>query len=304
MSAWDREFAPPTLAALGEGARRAFGLPAVNIGIKGDESHTYGGHRSRAWIYESGDGADDYTVQLPLDQGGNADWLAALDITLGTPERMKLVTGRVIDALKRHDPRLAAVREVFGTLDGRNVAGWDAAHNRTTTADTSHLWHLHLTIYRSRAGDDHSGVLAVLTGEDDEDMTPEELFAAGITTPNWDKDPRIAKGAATETLQFGTAVGTIAQRSYQAKLASESSDHKLDQVLANQAADATRDATALAAIKALTVATGADPAPILDAIREQGEATRQAVIAQHEADRASEISALRAELDARQRAQA
>lgn len=164
MSAWSDEYAPPNLVTLGSQVRSAFGLAANAIGIKGDDSHDYGYHRSRRWINEAGQGGGDYSNQLVLDtSGGDSNWLAALDVSLD-PARMKQTTGRLINAMKAKDPRVAQVREVFGTLDGVSVAGWDAATGKPTSADSSHLWHLHISFYRSRANYDHSGVLQVLTG--------------------------------------------------------------------------------------------------------------------------------------------
>ncbi|GIG58749.1 hypothetical protein Lfu02_31210 [Longispora fulva] len=164
MSAWDSEFAPPRLAAFGEAVRAAFHLGPLAIGTKGDANHTYGYHRSRSWIMIDGDGDDDYSVQVPLDQGGDGNWISAIDISLDS-ERMAAVTGRLLEAVRAGDPRLAAVREFYGTVDGRTVVGWDTAYHRAVTADDSHLWHVHLSFYRSRADSDHADVLAVLTAE-------------------------------------------------------------------------------------------------------------------------------------------
>lgn len=164
MSAWDDEYTPPALRTLADSVRQYFGLPWAAIGLKGDESHTYGYHRSRRWIMEDGQGSDDYSVQLAKDQGGDANWICALDTSLD-PDRMHTTTARLMDALKAKDPRVASVREVFGTLDSRNVTGWDASDDSYTTADDSHLWHVHISLYRSMANNDHSGILSVIKGD-------------------------------------------------------------------------------------------------------------------------------------------
>ncbi|WP_412540806.1 hypothetical protein R8Z50_34310 [Longispora sp. K20-0274] len=165
MSAWDSESTPPGLAAFAEAVRAAFRLGEDDIRLKGDEEHTYGYHRSRNWIMVDGDGDDDYSVQHPLDQGGEGNWSAAVDISLA-PDRMTAVTGRLLAAARAADPRLAAVREFYGTVDGRTVTGWDSAYHRAVTADDTHLSHVHLSFYRSLAGADHADVLAVLTADD------------------------------------------------------------------------------------------------------------------------------------------
>lgn len=76
-------------------------------------------------------------------------------------------------------------------------------------------------------------------------------------------------------------------------------------VKAAEAADATRDATLLTAINAISGTGGPDAAPVVAAIREQGEATRALVTEQHQAEMAAlraerdaEVAALRAELAA------
>lgn len=164
MTAWDDEYTPANLRALADSVRQYFGLGWDAIGLKGDESHTYGYHRSRIWINQDGDGRDDYSNQLAKDLSGDGNWIAALDVSLN-PELMKTTTARLINALKARDSRMASVREVFGTLDGRNVTAWDAASNSYTTADDSHLWHVHMSFYRSMANNDHSGILNVIKGD-------------------------------------------------------------------------------------------------------------------------------------------
>lgn len=77
-------------------------------------------------------------------------------------------------------------------------------------------------------------------------------------------------------------------------------------VQANEAADATRDAATLAAVKALAAAGGVDAAPIVEAIKAEASATRALVEQRHQEEMtaqqrayAAELAGLRAELDAR-----
>jgi hypothetical protein len=177
MTAWSDEFAPPSLAALGQGVRAALGLTATAIGIKGDQFHLSGYHRSRRWILTdpaSEDGSGDYSVTHPLDQGGDQNWLAGLDITPKSVEQMIAVSMR-LDAAMRAD-LLPNVREFYGNTNGdRIVDGWDDLTHRAATSDDSHLWHVHISFYRSRAGNDHTDVLRVITGADlEEDMSFED----------------------------------------------------------------------------------------------------------------------------------
>jgi hypothetical protein len=155
------EHAPDAIRQLANQVIRA--VPgAVLSGIVGDASHTYGYHRSRNWILASGqDGSGDYSVQLAQDKKGDGDAAAALDVSL-PPDMMKAVTHRLIKAMRDNDGRVGAVREVFGTVDGKHVTGWDR-HNPDrpqddswTSSDDSHLWHVHLSFYRELATDAES----------------------------------------------------------------------------------------------------------------------------------------------------
>jgi hypothetical protein len=94
----------------------------------------------------------------------------ALDITLPL-SLMILLTGRLAAAVKARDPRLRGLREFFGTLDGsvvygRSHRGPDTAWYEST-ADSSHLWHLHLSVFTPFADDWDAldAVLSVLLGE-------------------------------------------------------------------------------------------------------------------------------------------
>lgn len=113
-------------------------------GILGDQAHTYGYHRARAVLP-----ADDYSVTLPADRLGN-DWAAsALDIKPAHPGGMVALTARLQHAVDRRDPRvIKVVREFYGTLNGRQVHGFDVDSLTAQVSDDSHLWHLHISFHR------------------------------------------------------------------------------------------------------------------------------------------------------------
>ncbi|HEX2905038.1 MAG TPA: hypothetical protein VHO01_16410, partial [Jatrophihabitans sp.] len=102
--------------------------------------------------------AGDYSRTYAPDLGGDGWAAAALDISL-SPELMRVVTGRLMTAMKNGDPRTKALREFFGTLDGNYVTGWDrhnpdvAWDDSYTASDDSHLWHIHLSFYRMYVND-------------------------------------------------------------------------------------------------------------------------------------------------------
>lgn len=147
-------------------------------GIVGDSAHKYGYHRARNELSGS-----DYSTRAPADQRGDGWAAAAIDIGFG-PAEMKLVTRRLIDSMKDpNDHRSDCIREVFGTLDGKTVTGWNVypyANGSTgaTTSDSSHLWHVHTSIFREFTGnvDAMRGIASIINGEAVDDMpTAKEL---------------------------------------------------------------------------------------------------------------------------------
>jgi hypothetical protein len=113
-----------------------------------------------------------YCIRQPLDLvSKNRDKARAIDYTMST-EKMKLYTARLkTSALNSNDDRLAAVREFYGTLDGKTVYGlikddldgpW-----RRSSSDLSHLWHIHLGLFTAFVDDWSmlSPILSVLRGD-------------------------------------------------------------------------------------------------------------------------------------------
>lgn len=111
-----------------------------------------------------------YSVQLPLDLQGPSDKAAAIDYTMSDVE-MRRRTGYLRDAVNESDPRLAAVREFYGTLNSSTVFG-RSKNSRTgawyaTSSDSSHLWHIHISFFRAYVDqwEELAPVLSVLAGE-------------------------------------------------------------------------------------------------------------------------------------------
>lgn len=133
-------------------------LPKSQLGgIVGDTAHSFGYHLARHDLP-----ASDYSVQLPRDRLGPSDLASALDVTL-PPDLMKTCTKRLVDAAKAHDPRLKALREFCGTLNGTDTYPWDLSTNQSEgvgTWDDSHLWHIHLSFYRQYA-DNETALLPI-----------------------------------------------------------------------------------------------------------------------------------------------
>lgn len=123
---------------------------AVLSGIVGDTAHSFGYHLARRDLPSS-----DYSVHTTLDRRGASDCASALDISL-SPDLMQKVTRRLHAAAVNRDPRLKALREFCGTLDGSHTYPWDLYTNTSEGIDTwddSHLWHVHLSFYRAYADD-------------------------------------------------------------------------------------------------------------------------------------------------------
>lgn len=144
----DTEFAPAAIRAVYD--RLVLLRPDWKLalgGILGDAAHTYGYHRARAVLPP-----DDYSVVLPRDRKGR-DWAAsALDVTPEDQLVQRAITANLLRAAVKRDRRVFPVlREFFGSVDGREVTGWDLHTQSESTSDASHLWHVHLSFHRKFA---------------------------------------------------------------------------------------------------------------------------------------------------------
>lgn len=167
--AWVHETVPASLVQLGERLRVFFGVPVGNVGFKGDTEHRRGYHRSREFLLNSAYATNRrYSTAEPGNTGGDGSWVCAMDLSL--PHDVLVAVCRRLDLAVRGG-RLEKVAEWYGNTGGDNrVDGYDNIANAVASSDPSHLWHVHCSFLRSRAGEDHSDVYAVLTGEDDDDM--------------------------------------------------------------------------------------------------------------------------------------
>lgn len=113
---------------------------------------------------------DNYSIRDAINRREPRNVGRALDISLSGSD-MKRLTGYLADAAAADDPRLAPVREFYGTLNGTSVYG--RAHTgpdtdwRSSSADSSHLWHIHLSFFTPYVDDWDAlaGVVSVLVGE-------------------------------------------------------------------------------------------------------------------------------------------
>jgi hypothetical protein len=138
-------------------------IPAALMGgIIGDSAHTYGYHRGRNYVSSS-----DYSCQLAADKQGDGEAACGLDISWSAASSQYTVSQRLLNA--KNDSRMYACREFYGSTDGKYVCGWDYAGGYAVTSDSSHLWHVHLSILRQYANNDAAldGIAQVITGSTD-----------------------------------------------------------------------------------------------------------------------------------------
>ncbi|HEU4422073.1 MAG TPA: hypothetical protein VFR67_05975 [Pilimelia sp.] len=179
---WDRETTTAEMDWLGDELCRRTGRPRAAAGVKGDNRHLRGSHRSQEWILRSVYCTNrTYTVQSGLT-AEQARHVAGFDFTPGSAGEMVAQCKRLYAAMRAG--RLDEVREMYGNVDGDQVVdGWDNVRNRAASSDSSHLWHWHLSIDRRHCADRSlmERIVAIALGEDD-DMTPEQLASADIWT--------------------------------------------------------------------------------------------------------------------------
>lgn len=120
--------------------------------------------------------SDDYSVaQFAVDREGPANEASAIDLTFPDAQSGNYATiskyskrleaaGRAGDA----DARTRYIREFFGNTDSDStVEGWDFSKNRASSSDSSHLWHIHISIHRKYINDVFAmkAILSILKGE-------------------------------------------------------------------------------------------------------------------------------------------
>lgn len=160
------EVIPVELAYLARNLRSHFQLSTNAVGVKGDNRHLKGYHRSRAWLLNSRYATNRSYSVTETDWNrtrGNSNWVCAIDITL--PEKTLIAVCKRLDVAVRAG-QLEKVAEWYGNKDGdKRVDGYDNIENEIASSDSSHLWHLHISFIRGHANDNHADVFAVLTGQ-------------------------------------------------------------------------------------------------------------------------------------------
>lgn len=139
---WEREIVTTEMSRFGEELCRGLGVSRASFGVKGDNWHLNGGHRSQEWILNSR-----YCTSrtYSIEGGLTADQLrhiSAFDITPKNRADMLRISQN-IDKVTRAG-QLEELVEWFGnTNNDTRVDGFNNIRNAVATSDSSHLWHLH-----------------------------------------------------------------------------------------------------------------------------------------------------------------
>ena len=142
-------------------------IPGVRLGGIYANKRCY--HNTRAANQANWPGA--YCIQLGLDLRGPSDKAAAIDYTMSDEQMRKRTALLRHSALDKDDTRMEAVREFYGTLDSSNVYGLIKDNRygpwRRSDADSTHLWHIHISIFRAYVTKwaELAPVVSVVTGE-------------------------------------------------------------------------------------------------------------------------------------------
>lgn len=216
---WYRaETIPPNLAALVAKLRAHYNLGPLHVGCKGSLTHQRGYHRSRAFLKNSPYSLNSsYSVSAAVNQGGDPNWLSAVDLTL--PKDELLAVCQRLDAATRSGS-LEKVTEWYGNRDGDGrVDGWDNISNVVSSSDPSHLWHAHISLARSRANDDHSDLFDIITGGDmpitpaDIEAIAKGVWSHAVASRHLDNSqPHSAHEAIINAIQTSRAVRALAEQ--------------------------------------------------------------------------------------------
>lgn len=199
--------------------------------------------------------SNDYSVVDKPDKGGPSDYAAALDWTFpdaqaGDYTTIKKYSQRLLaSGQDANDTRLDWMREFFGQTDNDGtVEGWDYRYaEASTSADTSHNWHIHFSISRDALTNANMDKLVeVLRGDDDMALSDADLekivnavyhrdgtCAVANKYYPWRTDsPAHTPPGTNDWVTGGTAVIEAAGRGEAARLAAQAASDKLDTILA------------------------------------------------------------------------
>ncbi len=199
---WRDQFVPPNLRLLASRLDARYDPGSINIGTYGDYRHLRGYHRSRRWIRIS-DFCTDRSYSIVETQGnrdgGDDDWISGIDIVVGY-EISNGIFQRVTNARRRG--RISYVRQCI--LERAP-------------------WHVHLSLDRGHANDDHSELFDIITGSGAWEGKMVQL-TVGL--------PQLEEGS--EGADVVTAQGLVTARGFATKLDGQFGPHTKEQTMAMQ----------------------------------------------------------------------
>lgn len=129
----------------------------IDLGIVGDSAHPSGYHVGADRIYsETGQGDDDYSVQLPRDKAGLTNAASAFDYGHDDKAQLRAYSNWLVAYCQSSGAGSEWVREVIYSPDGLVVKRWSGVDRQihdgwptgTGNGDASHLTHTHLSVFR------------------------------------------------------------------------------------------------------------------------------------------------------------
>lgn len=138
-------YAPATIVELGA-LWVAHG--GTNLGIVGNATHTYGYHLGQDRLP-----AGDYSAKTTRDLAGLSAAAAALDLGHADKTELRAFSRWLVTQAQQNAPGTSDLREILYSPDGAVVLRWDrergyASAPKPGEADSTHLWHTHLSFYR------------------------------------------------------------------------------------------------------------------------------------------------------------
>lgn len=152
-------YAPQELLDLRAFLRPKTGLAAGNLGIVGDARHirlAYSYHLGKDQL-----SANAYSRQTARDRVGLTNAASAMDI--GRFPRLRQLSVWLVAQARANKPGTSDIREIIYSPDGVRVLRWDRERGvtslpRTGEANSSHLWHTHISYYRDSEKRDKTAV--------------------------------------------------------------------------------------------------------------------------------------------------
>lgn len=148
-------YAPARLRSLQTYLMAQTGLSAGNLGIVGDAAHavraTYHNGRDRFIASGLDTCAENYTICNARDRAGLTNAASAIDI--GRHGGLRSLSMWLVQRARMNAPGTRDIREIIYSADGRTVLRWDRERGvqslpKAGEADSSHLWHTHVSFYR------------------------------------------------------------------------------------------------------------------------------------------------------------